>query len=45
VRGELLDEAFWTMMEARKTCYDARVPEGLALYDTIQEHTLAGRRQ
>ena len=44
-RAELASEAFWTMMQARQACYTARVSEGLALYDSIQERTLAGRRQ
>jgi hypothetical protein len=40
-RGEVTAEAFWTLMGARQACYEARVSEGLALYDSIQERTLA----
>jgi hypothetical protein len=45
MRPEIANEAFWTMMRARAACYDARVAEGLALYDTIQTRTLAQRAQ
>jgi hypothetical protein len=45
MRPELADEAFWTMMRARVLCYDARVGEGLALYDSIQTRTLAQHQQ
>jgi hypothetical protein len=45
MRPEVANEAFWTMMRARQACYDKRVPDGLALYDTIQTRTLAQRAQ
>jgi hypothetical protein len=45
MRPEVANEAFWTMMRARQACYDKQVPEGLALYDTIQTRTLAQRAQ
>jgi hypothetical protein len=39
------NEAFWTMMQARQACYDRRIADGLALYDSIQTVTLAQRPQ
>ena len=45
MRPEIANEAFWTMMRARAACYDARIAEGLAIYDSIQTRTLAQRPQ
>jgi hypothetical protein len=45
MRAEVANEAFWTMMQARQACYDRRVADGLALYDSIQTVTLAQRPQ
>ena len=42
MQGELANQTFWTIMRARRACYDARFTEGLALYDSIQIQTLAG---
>ena len=39
------DEAFSTIMRARRACYEARVSEGLALYDRIAAPIFAGRMQ
>jgi hypothetical protein len=36
MRSETAQTAFLAIMRARRACYDARVPEGLALYDNIQ---------
>jgi hypothetical protein len=33
------------MMQARQACYDRRIADGLALYDSIQTVTLAQRPQ
>jgi hypothetical protein len=35
VNSRIFDEAFSTIMRARRACYEARVTEGLALYDSI----------
>ena len=43
MRPELANEAFWTMMEARRACYEGRIAEGLSVYDSIQARTLAQR--
>jgi hypothetical protein len=45
MRPEVANEAFWTMMQARQACYDRRIADGLALYDSIQTVTLAQRPQ
>src|SRR5215207_11094090 len=45
MRPEVANEAFWTMMQARQACYDRRIADGLAIYDTIQTVTLAQRPQ
>jgi hypothetical protein len=41
----IFDETFSTIMRARRACYDARVAEGLALYDSIPTAVLAKRAQ
>ena len=43
--SRIFDEAFSTIMRARRACDEARVPEGLALYDRIAAPILAGRMQ
>jgi hypothetical protein len=45
VNGRIFDEAFSTIMRARQACYEARVTEGLALYDSVQKPILATRAQ
>jgi hypothetical protein len=45
VAGDILYEAFWTMMRARHACAEGRVSAGLALYDSIFKQSLAGRAQ
>jgi len=42
MQGELANQIFWTIMQARRACYDARFAEGLALYDSIQIQLLVG---
>ena len=41
--SRIFDEAFSTIMRARRACYEARVPEGLALYDRVAAPIFAGR--
>ena len=36
MHSDIANEAFSTIMRARRACYDARVADGLALYDGIQ---------
>jgi hypothetical protein len=43
--SRIFDEAFSTIMRARRACYEARVPEGLALYDRIAVPIFAARVQ
>ena len=43
--SRLFDEAFSTIMRARRACYEARVNEGLALYDSIPTAILARHAQ
>jgi hypothetical protein len=45
INSRIFDEAFSTIMRARRACYEARVPEALALYDRIAAPILAGRMQ
>lgn len=43
VSGAQLYEAYWTMRRAREACYAGQVAEGLALYGSMFESTLAQR--
>jgi hypothetical protein len=43
--SQIFDQAFSTIMQARRACYEARVTEGLALYDSIRTPILAKRAQ
>jgi hypothetical protein len=43
--NQIFDEVFSTIMRARRACYEARVTEGLALYDSIRTPILARRAQ
>ena len=36
MHSDIANEPFSTIMRARRACYDARVADGLALYDGIQ---------
>jgi hypothetical protein len=45
MKSQVFDEAFATMMQARQACYEARVADGLALYDSVPPRFLAGRAQ
>ncbi len=45
VNSRIFDEAFSTIMRARRACYEARVAEGLALYDSIRKAVLAKQAQ
>jgi hypothetical protein len=36
MNSEITKNAFVTIMRARRACYDARIPERLALHDDIQ---------
>ena len=40
--GEIMFEAFVTMLRARAACSEGRVAAGLALYDSIFKTSLAG---
>ena len=41
MHSDIANEAFSTIMRARRACYDERVADGLALYDSIWIPTLA----
>ena len=45
MNSRIFDEAFSTIMRARRACYEARVSEGLALYDSLAAPILAERAQ
>ena len=42
VSGEIMFEAFMTVMRARRACAQGRVALGLALYDSVFKTWLAG---
>jgi hypothetical protein len=43
VSGEIMFEAFMTVMRARRACAQGRVALGLALYDSIFRTSLVGQ--
>jgi hypothetical protein len=42
VPGEIMFEAFMTVLRARTACSQGRVAAGLALYDSVFKTSLAG---